>query len=117
MTATEAAVDLIKKSSCYIKPLPIDSFLKLLASTQGRDKLYRLLQYFSRFLAFYLGKMCPTMEFVMRLQKLSISLGMARKRKLNRRRMCLINFFCFSFQSWKTFGQFTNYFKKLQFKG
>ena len=64
-----------------LRPLPIDSLLKLMSSTQGRDKLYRLIQYFSRFLAFYLSKMCPSMEFVKRLQKLSISVGLARKRR------------------------------------
>ena len=66
-------------STISLRPLPIDSLLKLLSSTVGRDKLYRLLQYLSKFLAFYLGKMSPSMEFVKRLQKLSLSLGMARK--------------------------------------
>lgn len=69
-----------------LRPLPIDSLLKLMASTQGRDKLYRLVQYFSRFLAFYLSKMSPSAEFVKRLQKLSISVGLARKRKHNQMR-------------------------------
>ena len=64
------------------RPLPIDSLLKLLSSTQGRDKIYRLIQYFSRFLAFYLSKMSPSAEFVSRIQKLSVSIGMARKRNL-----------------------------------
>lgn len=66
-----------------LRPLPIDSLLKLMATTQGRDKLYRLVQYFSRFLAFYLSKMCPSAEFVKRLQKLSVSVGLARKRNQN----------------------------------
>lgn len=63
-----------------LRPLPIDSFLKLLASTQGRDKFYRLIQYFSRFLAFYLNKMAPSADFISRIQKLSVSVGLARKR-------------------------------------
>lgn len=66
-----------------LRALPIDSFLKLLSYTQGRDKFYRLVQYFSRFLAFYLNKMNGSIstEFVKKLQKLSISVGLARKRK------------------------------------
>ena len=66
-----------------LRPLPIDSFLKLLSNTQGRDKVYRLMQYFSRFLAFYLSKMngSVSIEFVKKLQKLSLSVGLARKRK------------------------------------
>lgn len=62
-----------------IRPLPIDSLLKLLSTTIGRDKIYRLIQYFSRFLAFYLGKMSPSLEFVKRLQKLSVAIGLGRK--------------------------------------
>lgn len=65
-----------------MRPLPIDSLLKLLSTTIGRDKIYRLIQYFSRFLAFYLGKMSPSMEMVGRLQKLSVAIGLGRKRNL-----------------------------------
>ncbi len=63
------------------RPLPIDNLLRFLALTQGRDKLYRLVQYFCRFLAFYMSKMDPSMDFVKRIQKLSVSVGLARKRK------------------------------------
>ena len=69
------------KTSLPLRPLPIDSFLKLLASTQGRDKVYRLIQYFGRFLAYYLAKMSPSSEYVKRIQKLSVAIGLARKCK------------------------------------
>jgi peroxin-11B len=63
------------------RPLPIENLLRFLSLTQGRDKLYRLIQYFCRFLAFYLAKMNPSAELVQRIQKLSVSVGLARKRK------------------------------------
>jgi hypothetical protein len=65
----------------HVKPLPIDSWLKLLGTTQGRDKIYRFIQYFGRFLAFYLSQLSPEADYVKRIQRLSLGVGLARKRK------------------------------------
>ena len=73
---------IVHRVNLPLRPLPIDNLLRFLAQTQGRDKLYRLVQYFARFLAFYLTKMSPSSEFVQRIQKLSVSVGLARKRML-----------------------------------
>jgi len=64
-----------------LAPLPIDRWLKLLSATQGRDKIYRLVQYFCRFLAYYLTRLAPTPDYVKRIQRLSMTVGLARKRK------------------------------------
>lgn len=69
------------KAPLAVGPLPIDRWLKLLASTQGRDKIYRLVQYFCRFLAYYLARLSPSSEYVKRIQRLSVTVGSARKRK------------------------------------
>ncbi|GAA5835506.1 hypothetical protein JCM5353_002379 [Sporobolomyces roseus] len=57
----------------------ITASLKVGSTTVGRDKLYRAVQYFARFLAFYCLRKGYTNETVARLSALKSTLGMSRK--------------------------------------
>lgn len=57
----------------------ISSTLKVGSTTVGRDKLYRTIQYFARFLAFYCLRKGYTNETVAKLQALKSALGLSRK--------------------------------------
>jgi len=53
--------------------------LKVWSTTVGRDKTYRAIQYFSRFLAYYLYRKGYTKETVARFSNLKSALGLSRK--------------------------------------
>ena len=57
--------------------LPVDPWIKFTATTVGRDKLYRTVQYTSKFLAFYMQQ--QDKDLTERLTKLSNAVGLARK--------------------------------------
>lgn len=62
--------------------LPVDNWLKFLSTQAGRDKVYRFIQYFSRFLAFHLRKregFAGAVLLAQRLTKLSLAVGAGRK--------------------------------------
>ncbi|KAF9352820.1 Peroxisomal membrane protein PMP27 [Mortierella sp. NVP85] len=59
----------------------VQRWLKFTATTVGRDKLYRTLQYFSRFLASYIARQGATKETVARFNNLKKTLALSRKRK------------------------------------
>lgn len=61
----------------------LEQWIKFTSSIQGRDKIYRFFQYFSRFIAFYLAQTggINKQNLVKRLQSLSIAIGVARKGK------------------------------------
>jgi peroxin-11B len=58
----------------------VQPWLKFTATTVGRDKLYRTLQYFSRFLAWYIARQGVTKETVARFNNLKKTLALSRKR-------------------------------------
>jgi len=62
-------------------PINVQPWLKYTATTVGRDKIYRGIQYFSRFLAWYLLRQGYTKETVARFNSLKKTLGLSRKRK------------------------------------
>lgn len=49
----------------------------------GRDKLYRAVQYYARFLAYYCLRKGYSKETVARLQALKSTLGLSRKREFS----------------------------------
>ncbi|KAG0214481.1 Peroxisomal membrane protein PMP27 [Mortierella sp. GBA30] len=57
----------------------VQPWLKFTATTVGRDKLYRTVQYFSRFLAWYLFRQGYTKEIVARFDNLKKTLALSRK--------------------------------------
>ncbi|KAK3808735.1 MAG: peroxisomal biogenesis factor 11 [Benniella sp.] len=57
----------------------VQPWLKFTATTVGRDKLYRTLQYFSRFLAWYIARQGATKETVARFNNLKKTLALSRK--------------------------------------
>ncbi|KAG0318419.1 Peroxisomal membrane protein PMP27 [Podila horticola] len=57
----------------------VQPWLKFTATTVGRDKLYRAVQYFSRFLAWYLLHQGASKETVARFNNLKKTLGLSRK--------------------------------------
>lgn len=57
----------------------VQPWLKFTATTVGRDKLYRGVQYFSRFLAWYLLRQGASKETVARFNNLKKTLGLSRK--------------------------------------
>ncbi|KAI3652416.1 hypothetical protein MP228_002741 [Amoeboaphelidium protococcarum] len=59
--------------------LPVEPWIKFTSTTVGRDKLYRTVQYFSKFLAFYLSKSDSSKDLADRLTRLSAAVGLARK--------------------------------------
>jgi peroxin-11B len=64
------------------KPLNVEAQLRFAATTVGRDKVYRFVQYFARFLAYYLAQRENyNKETVQRLSNLKSSIGLARKCK------------------------------------
>ncbi|KAG0233397.1 Peroxisomal membrane protein PMP27 [Actinomortierella wolfii] len=60
-------------------PINVQPWLKYTATTVGRDKIYRAVQYFSRFLAWYLLRQGYTKETVARFNNLKKTLGLSRK--------------------------------------
>jgi peroxin-11B len=68
-----------------LQPLPIENFIKYTDTTNGRDKLYRFVQYFARFLVAVLKVKAPThTTIISSLENLKANLGVARKCKLIR---------------------------------
>lgn len=65
------------------KVLNVDSFLKTLESTNGRDKLGKLLQYAARFCAWYLAKYNPQDKASI-AKAVGVQKGIASARKLTR---------------------------------
>jgi Peroxisomal biogenesis factor 11 (PEX11) len=59
----------------------LDAWVKLTSTTIGRDKVIRLVQYFSRFLAYHLAKSGHKKDVVQNCAKLSLLLGTSRKCK------------------------------------
>ncbi|KAG0304948.1 Peroxisomal membrane protein PMP27, partial [Dissophora globulifera] len=59
----------------------VQPWLKFTATTVGRDKLYRAVQYFSRFFAWYLLRQGYSKDTVARYNNLKKTLGLSRKRK------------------------------------
>ncbi|KAG0005069.1 Peroxisomal membrane protein PMP27 [Entomortierella chlamydospora] len=59
----------------------VKPWLKFTATTVGRDKLYRGVQYFSRFLAWFLLRSGATKETVTRFDNLKKTLALSRKCK------------------------------------
>ncbi|KAF9586036.1 Peroxisomal membrane protein PMP27 [Lunasporangiospora selenospora] len=57
----------------------VQPWIKFTATTVGRDKLYRAVQYFSRFLAWYLLRQGATKEIVARFNNLKKNLALSRK--------------------------------------
>ncbi|GAA97548.1 hypothetical protein E5Q_04226 [Mixia osmundae IAM 14324] len=57
----------------------VSSTLKVWSTTVGRDKTYRTIQYFSRFLAWYCFRMGYTRPTIERFQNLKSALGLSRK--------------------------------------
>ncbi|KAG0066837.1 Peroxisomal membrane protein PMP27 [Podila epicladia] len=57
----------------------VQPWLKFTATTVGRDKLYRGIQYFSRFLAWYLSRQGASKETVARFNNLKKTLALSRK--------------------------------------
>ncbi|KAG0293921.1 Peroxisomal membrane protein PMP27 [Dissophora globulifera] len=66
-------------SSAVSLPVNVQPWLKYAATTVGRDKIYRAVQYFSRFLAWYLLRQGATKETVARFSNLKKTLGLSRK--------------------------------------
>ena len=69
-------------SSLVITPLPVDPWIRFLGTTVGRDKVYRTIQYFSRFLAYFIGRTGGAVAFketIQRLNALSVAIGAGRK--------------------------------------
>ncbi|KAI9599049.1 peroxisomal biogenesis factor 11 [Syncephalis fuscata] len=62
------------------KSLNVEAQLRFAATTVGRDKVYRFVQYFARFLAYYLAQRGTySKETIQRLANLKSSIGLARK--------------------------------------
>ncbi|KAG0013373.1 Peroxisomal membrane protein PMP27 [Entomortierella chlamydospora] len=66
-------------SSAVSLPINVQPWLKFTATVVGRDKIYRTVQYFSRFLAWYLFRQGATKETVARFNNLKKTLGLSRK--------------------------------------
>lgn len=65
-------------SQIIFHPL-ISSSLKVGSTTVGRDKLYRTIQYFSRFLVWYFQKYGYDKQTILRYDNLKSALGLSRK--------------------------------------
>ncbi|KAG0056109.1 Peroxisomal membrane protein PMP27 [Gryganskiella cystojenkinii] len=59
--------------------IDVQPWLRFAATTVGRDKVYRAVQYFSRFLAWYLFRQGATKETVARFNNLKKTLALSRK--------------------------------------
>ncbi|KAF9985050.1 Peroxisomal membrane protein PMP27 [Modicella reniformis] len=57
----------------------VQPWLKFTATTIGRDQVYRTVQYFSRFLAWYVTRQGLSRETVARFNRLKKTLGLSRK--------------------------------------
>lgn len=68
-----------KTTSIMSAVINVQPWLKFTATTVGRDKLYRAVQYFSRFLAWYLLHQGASKETVARFNNLKKTLGLSRK--------------------------------------
>ncbi|KAF8978019.1 Peroxisomal membrane protein PMP27 [Entomortierella lignicola] len=68
-------------SSTISLPINVQPWLKFTATVVGRDKIYRTIQYFSRFLAWYLYRQGASKETVARFTSLKKTLGLSRKCK------------------------------------
>lgn len=91
--------------------LPIERWLKFTATQAGRDKIYRFIQYFSRFLAHHLRTKTPATEWATRLAKLSLAIGLGRKRRIQRLGIIYIKqffYFFHSFSYWQAIGFFSD---------
>jgi peroxin-11B len=60
--------------------LLLDKWLRFLATTNGRDKVYRVVQYASKLMAHYLLRLDRKSPVGARLLLLSVALGQGRKR-------------------------------------
>jgi len=60
--------------------LPIDKLLSVLKTTNGRDKFYRFLVYFSKFLVYRMENNGAPKEDSQRIDKAAKNVGTARKR-------------------------------------
>ena len=59
--------------------LPVENWLKFLSTQAGRDKVYRFVQYFARFLSYHLKTKTGAIDIAVRLNKLSLAVGAGRK--------------------------------------
>ncbi|KAG5456882.1 MAG: peroxisomal biogenesis factor 11-domain-containing protein, partial [Olpidium bornovanus] len=59
--------------------LPVDVLIKYLATTNGRDKLYRVGQYYARFYVWYLQRNGASKDAVARWDALKSALGLSRR--------------------------------------
>jgi peroxin-11B len=61
--------------------MDVNNWIKFTSTTVGRDKLYRTIQYVSKFLAFYLAKgdALASKETIEKITKLGNAVGIARK--------------------------------------
>jgi peroxin-11B len=58
----------------------VDRTLKYASTTVGREKAYRAVQYFARFLAWYFDRSGFDKETIQRLNNLKSTLALSRKR-------------------------------------
>jgi peroxin-11B len=72
-------LDLYKKNTMLITDARITGFNKYLAVTNGREKIYRAVQYFARFYGYYLLRHGAPSEAIQRWANLQNYLGLARK--------------------------------------
>lgn len=68
----------------------MERWLRFTSTQAGRDKIYRFIQYFSRFLSYHLRTKTPAIELATRLAKLSLAVGLGRKRKIVANKLILI---------------------------
>ncbi|CAJ0631798.1 16040_t:CDS:2 [Entrophospora sp. SA101] len=57
----------------------VNNSLKYASTTVGRDKIYRTVQYFARFLVWYFKRQGYTKETIQRFANLKSTLGLSRK--------------------------------------
>ncbi|KAK9761256.1 Peroxisomal membrane protein PMP27 [Basidiobolus ranarum] len=57
----------------------VNTYVNFLATTNGRDKVYRFVQYFGRFLTWYLLRQGSSKDGVLAVDKLKGHLGLARR--------------------------------------
>jgi peroxin-11B len=62
----------------------VDRSLKYASTTVGRDKFYRAVQFFARFLAWYFKRQGYDKETIQRFSNLKSTLGLSRKRMSNK---------------------------------
>lgn len=59
----------------------VDNWIKFTATQAGRDKIYRLVQYASRLVAYHLKQAQVAPELATRISKLAAAVGLSRKRR------------------------------------